>query len=187
MAKVRKNALIEGLSGSVGDLVLKRARSGATYLARKPTFPDNRQFSAAQLTHQRRFKAAAAYAKQAAQTEPIYAALAKKTGQPAYNVALGDYLHPPKIVAVEYHGAVEQTGQTIRVCAEDAVKVTRVVVTLLNAEGQVLMEGDATPDSIGWWWTFKVDQIEAAREYARVRVRGWDLPGNEAMWEGERG
>lgn len=179
MAKVNKNALIEGLSGSIGDLVLKRARSGKTYVARKPTFPDDRQFSAAQLAHQRRFKAAAAYAKQAAQTEPFYAVLAKKTGQPAYNVALGDYLHPPKIVAVEYHGAVEQNGQTIRVCAEDTVKVTRVTVALLNAEGQVLVEGEATPDTLGWWWTFTTEQIEGAR----VRVRAWDLPGNEAMWE----
>jgi hypothetical protein len=173
VAKVRKNALIEGLSGSIGELVLKRARSGVTYVARKPTFPDNRQFSAAQLAHQRRFRAAAAYAKQAAQTEPLYAELAKKTGQPAYNVALGDYLHPPTIVAVE------QTGQTIRVCAEDTVKVTRVVVTLLKADGQVLIEGEATSDAIGWWWTFTTEQIEAIR----IRVRAWDLPGNEAMWE----
>jgi hypothetical protein len=179
MAKVKNNALIEGLSGSIGDLVLKRARSGKTYVARKPTFPDDREFSAAQLAHQQRFKAAAAYAKQAARTEPIYAALAKKTGQPAYNVALGDYLHPPKIVAVEWHGAVEQTGQTIRVCAEDEVKVTRVTVTLLKAEGQILVEGEATPDAVGLWWTFTTDQIDATR----VRVRVWDLPGNETTWE----
>jgi len=176
MAKVRKNALIEGLSGSIGDLVLKRARSGTTYVARKPTFPDNRQFSAAQLAHQRRFKAATAYAKQAAQTEPIYAVLAKKTGQPAYNVALGDYLHPPKIVAVQ------RIGQTIRVCAEDKVKVARVTVTVLDAEGQVLMEGEATPDAIGWWWAFTAGQIEAD---FRLCVRAWDLPGNEATWEGD--
>ncbi len=127
MAKVKKNALIEGLSGSIGELVLKRARSGTTYVARKPTFED-RQFSAAQLEHQRRFRAAAAYAKQAAKTEPIYAALAKKTGQPAYNAALSDALHPPKIVAVE------QSNGLIRVCAEDKVKVARVVVTVLDAE-----------------------------------------------------
>ncbi len=173
MAKVKNNALIEGLSGSIGDLVLKRARSGVTYLARKPTFPDNRQFSAAQLAHQQRFKAATAYAKRAAKAEPIYAELAKKTGQPAYNVALGDYLHPPKITAVE------QTDQTIRVCAEDTVKVTRVVVALLDADGQVLVEGEATSDSIGWWWAFTTEHIEATH----VRVCVWDLPGNVAIWE----
>lgn len=175
MAKVRKNTLIDDLSGSIGDLVFKRARSGTTYVARKPTFPNDRKFSAAQLSHQQRFKAAAAYASQA-QTEPIYAALAKKTGQPAYNVALGDYLHPPKIVAVE------QADGMIRVYAEDKVKVTRVTVALLDVEGQVLMEGEATPDAIGWWWTITMDQSEAVR----LRVCAWDLPGNEASWEGER-
>ncbi len=151
---------------------MKRARSGATYVARKPTFED-RQFSAAQLEHQRRFRAAAAYAKQAAKTEPIYAALAKKTGQPAYNMALSDALHPPKIVAVE------QSNGLIRVCAEDKVKVARVVVTVLDASGQTLAEGEATPDAAGWWWTFEAGDLNAAR----TRVQAWDLPGNIASWE----
>jgi hypothetical protein len=176
MAKVRKNALLEELSGSIGDLVLKRARSGTMYVARKPRFPDNRQFSAAQLAHQQRFKAATVYAKQAAKTEPLYAALARKTGQPAYNIALADYVHPPKIVTVE------QTGETIRVRAEDQVKVTRVRVALLDAEGHTLTEGEATPDTMDWWWTFfTAGHIPAAR----VRVCAYDLPGNQTIWEGD--
>ncbi|HTP08517.1 MAG TPA: hypothetical protein VMP08_09720 [Anaerolineae bacterium] len=175
MAKVRQNALLEELSGSIGDLVLKRARSGTMYVARKPRFPDNRQFSPAQLTHQQRFKAATAYAKQAAKTEPLYVALARKTGQPAYNVALGDYLHPPKIVAVE------QVGETIRIRAEDQVKVMRVSVALLDAEGHILAEGEATPDALNWWWAFTAGHVMAAR----VRVWAYDLPGNKTTWEGD--
>ena len=90
MAKVKLNALVESAHGRLGnDLVLKRTRSGATILAKKPEFPKNRKFSLAQREHQRRFKRAVAYAK-AAQTNPIYGALAKKRKQPAYNVALAD-------------------------------------------------------------------------------------------------
>lgn len=179
MAKARKTALLEELSGSIGDLVLKRARSGTMYVARKPRFPENRQFSPAQLAHQQRFKAATAYAKQAAKVEPLYAALARKTRQPAYNVALGDYLHPPQIVMVE------QIGETIRVRAEDQVKVTRVSVALLEADGHILAEGEAAPDSTGWWWTFTANHITAAHDaVARIRVCAYDLPGNETVWEG---
>ncbi len=173
MAKVRKSVLLDEVNGSIGELVFKRARSGTTYVARKPTFPDDRQFSPAQIAHQQRFKAATAYAKQAAHTEPLYAALARKTGQPAYNIALGDYLHTPKITAVE------QTGNVIRVRAEDNVKVTRVSVSVLDAAGQPLAEGEATPDSTGCWWTFRVSHSTATH----IRICAYDLPGNKATWE----
>ncbi len=106
-------------------------------------------------------------------SEPIYAALAKKTGQPAYNVALSDALHPPKIVAVEV-----RAGQ-IRVNAEDKVKVARVVVTVLDAEGRELMKGEAAPEMAGWW-TFEAGKIDGAK----VRAQAWDLAGNMENWEG---
>ena len=143
MAKVKNNALIEGLSGSIGDLVLKRARSGKTYVARKPTFPDDRQFSAAQLAHQRRFKAAVAYAKQAAKTEPLYAELAKKTGQPAYNVDLAHAMHPPYVTEIKASGYSGRVGEVIR------VQVTDVYVTIYDARERMIEEGEAISDRAG--------------------------------------
>lgn len=174
MAKTRTNALLEGFTGSIGELVAKRSRSGRLYLSRKPSYPGGRQFTAAQLAHQARFKAAAAYARQAARTEPAYAALAKKTGQPAYNVALSDYLHPPTIAAVE------RMGDTLRIHATDEVAVVRVTVTALGADGRVLAEGAATPAEIDGWWRF-----DLAAGAARARVTALDRPGNEAVKEVE--
>jgi hypothetical protein len=176
MAKVRKNALIDGLSGSIGELVLKRARSGTTYVARKPTFPDNRQFSAAQLAHQRRFKAAAAYAKQAAQTEPIYAALAKKTGQPAYNVALADAMHPPRVIEIDASGYSGKAGEVIRVQAEDDVQVTRVHVAIYDARERVIEEGDADSDHAGQWWTYATQTMEVS---GNIKATAYDLAENK--------
>jgi hypothetical protein len=47
MAKVKLNALVESARGRLGnDLVLKRTRSGATILAKKPEFPKDRKFTA---------------------------------------------------------------------------------------------------------------------------------------------
>ncbi|HTP10708.1 MAG TPA: hypothetical protein VMP08_20785 [Anaerolineae bacterium] len=176
MAKVKKNALIEGLSGSIGDLVLKQARSGTTYVARKPTFPDDRQFSAAQLAHQRRFKAAAAYAKQAVQTEPLYAALAKKTGQPVYNVALADAMHPPRVIEIDASGYNGGVGEVLRVQAEDDVKVTRVYVAIYDAHDRVVEEGEAISDRIGRWWMYTTQR---AANGAGIQAVAYDLAGNE--------
>jgi len=174
MAKVRTNPVFEELTGSIGELVIKRARSGRLYVSRKPQYPPERAFSAAQVAHQQRFKAAAAYARQAAQTEPFYAERAQQTRQPAYNVALSDYLQPPVIVAVE-------RGDTaIRIHAEDNVKVTRVMVTALDAEGQVIATGEATPEATGAWWRYPLPLTAAGR----VQVSAFDLAGNETQWEG---
>ena len=177
MAKVRTNPVFEELTGSIGELVIKRAASGRLYVSRKPQYPPDRAFSAAQVAHQQRFRAAAAYARQAAKTEPIYAERARQTRQPAYNVALSDYLRPPAIVAVE------RTDEALRVHAEDNVKVTRVVMTVLDAEGQVLATGEATPEaateSAEGWWRYPLPMAAA-----RVQVSAFDLAGNETKWEG---
>jgi hypothetical protein len=95
MAKLKRNVLIEGLSGTLGkDLVFRQMRDGRTIVSTKFS---NRVFSNGQLTHQSRFQQAAAYARQAARTNPIYAELAKGTTKTAYNVALSDWFHPPVI------------------------------------------------------------------------------------------
>lgn len=100
-------------------MVLKHARGGQTILCRKPTFSDQRVFSPAQREHQARFREASAYAKQAAQRVPIYAEKAKKTGQPAYNVALADFMHPPEILGIDLSGYTGKAGEVIRIQARD--------------------------------------------------------------------
>src|SRR3972149_411369 len=152
MARVRTNVLLQGVGGQIGEgLVLRRARSGTLVLSRKPTFGKNRKFSPAQRAHQARFRAATAYAKEAALREPIYARLAKKTKQPAYNMALKDYMHPPKVTAIEVCGDAGQAKKIIRVRAEDDVQVTRIQVRLFDAQEKVLESGEAASDKAGWW------------------------------------
>ena len=49
MAKVRSNIIIDGIGGMLGNqLVFKRDKAGRTILSVKPTFGENRVFSAAQ-------------------------------------------------------------------------------------------------------------------------------------------
>ena len=165
MAKVRDNLILQGVSGSLGKhLMLRRLRDGRTILCVKPDF-SNREFSGEQLSHQQRFREAAAYARKAAKEEPLYAELAAGTMKSAYNVALSDWFNPPVI------RRMERIGNLIRILASDDVRVKRVWVILLDGE-QVLEQGEATPVD-GDWWEYA---IQPRGDTLIVKVQ--DLPGN---------
>ena len=110
MAKVIDNIFVRGLSGKLGDqFVIRNLRDGRTIVCNKPDF-SNRKLSKDQKEHHRRFKEAAAYARSASRTQPIYAQLAEGTMKNAYNVALGDWFNPPVIHRVERHGETIRTA-----------------------------------------------------------------------------
>ena len=166
MAKVRDNPITQGLSGKLGrSLFFRRLRNGTTLLCRVPDF-SNREFSPEQLTHQSRFQKAAAYARVAAKTYPIYAELAQQTQQPAYNIALSDWFHPPVIHEVTWQ------GDRIRVNATDNVRVAKVRITIVNNLGQTLEQGEAASSINDTWWEF-----ETSTE-GKLIVEAFDLAGN---------
>ena len=170
MAKVVKKANVLGLSGSIGNLVFRQMPDGSMRVSAKPDF-SKRVFSREQKDHQKRFKQAVAYAREAAKTQPIYAELAKGTTKNAYNIALSDWFNPPVI-----HSIQRKKG-CIRVMASDNVMVTEVRVRIMDAEGNVLEEGQA--EQVGpvrgpERWEY-LPNVEGSIE---VTVR--DLAGNEA-------
>ncbi len=177
MAKVKRNVIVQGLSGTLGkDLVVRQMRDGRTIVSVKPDF-SNRVFSDEQLTHQRRFQQAAAYARKAAKTNPIYAELAKGTTKTAYNIALSDWFDPPVIHEIKY-----QDGRVL-VNATDNVLVSRVVLTILDEEGEISEKGEGVRCQVsgvrnqGDWWEY------ASVRKGRVSVEAWDLAGNVARQE----
>ena len=166
MAKVKSNVLVRGISGMIGkSLVFRQMPDGSTVVSERPDF-SRRKFSARQLTHQSRFQQAAAYARQAARTQPIYAKLAAGTGKTAYNIALSDWFNPPVIHRIE-----RLDGGRIRVQASDHVKVAKVEVAILDEEGMVIEKGDAQELESGAW-----EYVCEAE--GKVRAEAWDLAGN---------
>jgi hypothetical protein len=167
VAKVSKNLAMEGLSGGLGNLVVRHMRDGSTWVCTRPDF-SRRVFSQGQKDHQSRFKLAAAYAREAAKTQPIYAELAKGTTKSAYNWALSDWFNPPVI------HCIERKDGMIRVLASDNVMVAKVQVKILDAGGNTLEEAAATQVDSGWWeYGSSVD--------GTVEAVAWDLAGNEVM------
>jgi hypothetical protein len=166
MAKVKRNMILSGLSGSLGDDYYARiAKDGRTIISKKPDF-GNRQFSEAQLGVQSRMKKAAAYARVASKENPIYARKAAGTSKNAYNLALRDWHKPPVIesMSVDFDG-------TIRVSAHDDMMVVKVTVSILDETGQPLEQGEAEL-VMGVWWDYK------ATNSGRIRIEAWDLAGN---------
>ncbi len=133
-----------------------------------------RVFSSQQIAHQRRFRAASHYAREAAMREPVYAALAAGTLTTAYNIALSDWFHPPVIHAIEIKGS------RIRVSASDNVRVARLRVTLLALDGDVLEQGEAVRATGSWWRYIPSAPLTPGR---RIQAQAWDLAGNIASLE----
>ena len=171
MAKVIDNLLVRGLSGKLGDqVVFRRLRDGRTIVCNKPDF-SKRKLSREQKQHHTRFQAASAYAKSASRSMPIYAQLAEGTMKNAYNVALGDWFHPPVIQRVGRYGTA------IRIWATDDVHVAGVQVLVLDEAGGIREKGNAT-QARGDWWEY------VPAEEGKVVVEAWDLAGNVVRDEG---
>jgi hypothetical protein len=152
-------------------MVFRQLPGGETWVSGKPDF-SRRKFSQGQKSHQSRFKEAAAYAREAAKIHPIYAQLAAGTVKSPYNWALSDWFNPPVIHAIEW------SGQLIRVEASDNVMVTKVWVTILDAEGKVLEQGEAVQaEGSGWWEFVSANEGNAVAE-------AWDLAGNGVKKDG---
>ena len=114
---------------------------------------------------QNRFQQAATYAQVAAKAMPIYRALAQNTSYDSYLLALSDWLHGPVI-----HEVTHLPG-CIRVDATDNVLVTTVVITIVDKQGQILEQGEASLIDDAWWeYHTDVD--------GTILVEAFDLAGN---------
>src|SRR5215208_3099358 len=178
MAKVIDNILVRGLSGKLGNqVVLRRLRDGRTIVCNTPDF-SHRKLSTGQKKHHRRFQAAAAYARQASRTNPIYAQLAEGTMKNAYNVALGDWFHPPVIQCMK------RQGKTLRIQATDDVMVAGVQVMILDKKGKVIEKGEGVRGKGDWW-----EYVPGAE--GKVVAEARDMAGNLGRGEleglGDRG
>ncbi|HET6596468.1 MAG TPA: hypothetical protein VFG81_12655 [Anaerolineales bacterium] len=170
MAKVKKNMIISGVSGSLGpDHYARITKDGRTIISQKPDF-GNRQFSEAQLNTQNRTKQAADYAKVASRENPIYAKKAAGTSKNAYNIAFRDWRKPPIIDRIEWRDG------KVRVDAYDDTMVTGVVVTILNEEGQCLEQGEAEL-VLGIWWEYR------PAKKGRIHIEARDMAGNVTRQE----
>ena len=184
MAQSKDNVLVKGFSGTIGRLLTFRQRAGKTIVGKllKPsTAPPTVKATAVRT----KFKSSTIYARAAALdpvTGPLYKALA--TGDiSAYNVALADAFNAPevfKLDASNYHGVV---GNTITVQAKDDFKVVTVSVSIHDAAGSLVEQGNAVMQTDELNWMYTTTQANAALAGSKIKATATDLPGNTGELE----
>lgn len=165
MPKAIMNELFKSFRGKLGDLVFREMPDGTVVVSRAPKHR-KRRATPRQKAHRARMAEAADYGSSAAGYYPIYAELAKGTKRSAYSFAVEDWFHSPEI------HRIEREGSRILVEATDNVGVTKVRVTVLGEDGQVLDKGEAARQDGDRW------EYIASAEGKTVLAEAWDLPGH---------
>jgi hypothetical protein len=182
MAKVKKNLLTLGLSGSLGSqLVFRQGPDGQTILSVRPNHRAGRVFSERQLAQQDRFRQAVAYAQHAIKYEPAYAARAAATQRAAFMLAVADWFKAPRIVETDLAGWDGAAGGRVRARVADDFQVRAVTMTFSDGDGRQLETGPAA--LVDGWWEYQT--ATALPADATVRVTAMDLPGH-AVWAEKR-
>ena len=178
MAEVYNNIFVRGLTGSVGNqFVIRKTKSGRTIVANKPMFDESRDFTDNQKAQQEAFKTAINYDK-GAKTQPLYVELAKGTDASAYNLAVADWFGQPEVLELDARQWTGQSGQTIRIKAQDDTKVTRVTIVIHN-NGTILEQGEAVPsETDGLLWTYITTSNVTVTPGLLMDANAYDLAGN---------
>jgi hypothetical protein len=184
MAVVDNNIVTRGLSGSLGDqLIFRKGRGGQTIVAAKPAANGDHEFNPAQLAHHEAFRNAIAYARDA-RDEEVYITRAQGTTMTAFNAAVADWFKQPKVLEIDPSGWTGETGQIIRVKAQDDTFVASVRLVISDEDGNVLEQGDAQKAE-GLWWEYTATTQIPAGANPGVIATVQDLPGNtdQMTWQ----
>jgi hypothetical protein len=179
MAKSKGNVITHGLSGKVGDLLVFRQKDGATFVSKVPEQP--KVLTEKQIAHRRRFKRAVIYAKAAVdapESRDVYSAIAEKRKRTPFLVAVADFLNVPEIETIDVSKYSGNPGDCIKVTVSDDAMVKSVYISIENADGTIVEEGDAVADASGYVWTYTAMQNNDSLDGDKIMVSVSDLPGN---------
>jgi hypothetical protein len=179
--KVINNALLEGVSGRISDVVF-RQRFGKTIISKMPDYSNPPPSSARQISIRLQFKDAVAYAK-TVMADPVLKMLygkKAKNGRSAFNLAIADFCKPPVIDNIDtgnYHG---RPGSSIRIVATDDFRVMSVAVKI-EKQGSLLEEGAAIPSGDGLHWLYNVTVTNGSVTGNNITVTAIDQPGHAVV------
>jgi hypothetical protein len=149
-------------------------------VAKRPQAPKTQ--SEKQKEHRQEFRQAVLYAQSAVaspETQEVYkAAAATKKGRTPFNIAVADYFHAPEIHRIDLSDYTGQPGDTIRIEVSDDTLVKMVAVSITNADGSLVEEGEAQSDASGHLWTYTATEVNDNTEGDKITVFVKDLPEN---------
>lgn len=176
MANLTLNSALQGISGRIDSWVYRKF-GDRVIIARRPTITGSP--TPAQLVVRDRFKAAAAYAG-AVLADPVlqprYAAAARARGISLFAFALGDFLRPPVVQAIDASGYHGVAGDLIKVEASDDFEVVAVGLVIRDASDAVLEQGPAA--LVEGRWTYTARAVVGRGESVTIEATATDRPGH---------
>ncbi len=179
MAIVTDNIIMKGMSGTIGKELTYRQFRGKTIVSRYQR-PHSVPPTAKKIAAQVKFAKATAYARGAIDNPEIKAMYQSAAGidQRAFNVAISDALHPPKVDNIEldsYHG---HAGDSVMITASDDFKVAAVRVAITDGCGTFVEEGDAVEQADNKHWVYTSTNENARLTGSAISATAVDMPGN---------
>ena len=172
MAKVKKNVVVEGLSGRIGNLVFKQY-GDKTVVCKWPTHDPNRTPTPGEARQRGRIQEAASKAKAVLATvegDVYYQAARKRLGKhSAYHTAVYDYFGVPEITAVN-----RDADHNLLIRVRDNVGVREVRVEM-NGEIGLAAPLDEVPSEL---WRYSVDDWQNSE----IKIFAEDWMGNVGEW-----
>jgi hypothetical protein len=184
MPKVKLNPTFDEFRGSVNNLTYRKSY-GKTFASVKPDL-SNVQPTEAQIAHQQRFKAAAAYGK-IVMADPIAYALyqqaAKERNKPLFALTVADFMHTPSITNIDLSAYNGQANDVIKIQAQDDFSVASVHVSLTQVNGGTPIEnGYAVETAAGsGQWVYTAKLSVSAGSNVNFTVVATDRPGGTAI------
>ena len=168
-------------SGIFGHQVLLRSRRKNTVMTIEPV-KNSKTYTEGQERVKERFRNGASWAKKILQNPDLYELyLAKaRDGKTPYQVALTDYLRPPKILMIDTANYTGAEGDEVTVSAVDDVSVMQVEVAITGANGVQVEKGVCTRSQFGNFWTYVATATVENTAGLTITARATDIPGNKA-------
>ena len=174
----------KNMKGTLGGLVYYRQMNGKTFASAMPKPRKKVKWDQMPITNVN-FIMASEYARRATRNpewKAIYQAMA--TGmQTAYSMAIADYLKPPQIGEVSLKMYLGRPGDKIGITVVNTIRVEWVRLSIENAEGITIEQGEAKPGLGFRTWTFTTTVRNPVRSGTCIHVSAMDFPGHLATRE----
>jgi hypothetical protein len=185
MARQKKNSLMYGATGKVGNVVFRRLHD-QTIISAKPA-KSSIPRSEKQKAQAKKMKIANNYARVMMEDpamEKEYSSGVTENLRNAYRVAVADFMNAPKVHEIrttEYTGA---PGDVIKIKAVDDFKVMKVLVSITDSNGTLIEEGEAVQYfNRPTFWKYHITTTNPGVKGTRIHVTAFDRPKNKGVLE----
>jgi hypothetical protein len=174
MAIIENNNAMEGMSGKFGNIVYRQWHGKTVACKKQKSYISKTDL---QLKRRLLFKEAVAYAKSviADPDKNKFYQSRVKGAKSAFNLAVSDYMHPPKIELIK----TVDNGSLICVEARDNGMVVSLAVKI-EKDGLVVEEGNAQVQSNELLWQYVVTSGNVVSG-STISVKGVDMAGRETV------